>query len=112
MSKQEELGSVCLYLWVQGVQCRTLQGHAHWVNTLALSTDYILRTGAFEPATATVNPQDLTGSCKDLANVLLQWNFSGNICFLAQMFARGCCHVTSILFFLSGRTEGESFAEI
>ncbi|KAF1378559.1 hypothetical protein PFLUV_G00191810 [Perca fluviatilis] len=48
-----------------GVQCRTLQGHAHWVNTLALSTDYVLRTGAFEPATATVNPQDLTGSCKD-----------------------------------------------
>uniref|UniRef100_A0A8C6W022 Notchless protein homolog 1 n=1 Tax=Nothobranchius furzeri TaxID=105023 RepID=A0A8C6W022_NOTFU len=39
-----------------GVQCRTLQGHAHWVNTLALSTDYVLRTGAFEPATATVNP--------------------------------------------------------
>jgi ribosome assembly protein 4 len=32
------------------VLCRTLQGHAHWVNTLALSTDYVLRTGAFEPA--------------------------------------------------------------
>ena len=30
--------------------CRTLQGHAHWVNTLALSTDYVLRTGAFEPS--------------------------------------------------------------
>lgn len=42
--------------------CRTLQGHAHWVNTLALSTDYVLRTGAFEPATATVNPQDVSGS--------------------------------------------------
>lgn len=36
------------------------------MNTLALSTDYVLRTGAFEPATATVNPQDLTGSRKDL----------------------------------------------
>lgn len=33
-----------------GILCRTLQGHAHWVNTLALSTDYVLRTGAFEPA--------------------------------------------------------------
>ena len=33
-----------------GVLCRTLQGHAHWVNTLALSTDYVLRTGAYEPA--------------------------------------------------------------
>ncbi|MEQ2183665.1 hypothetical protein GOODEAATRI_000427 [Goodea atripinnis] len=51
---------VCCF---QGVLCRTLQGHAHWVNTLALSTDYVLRTGAFEPATATINPQDLTGSC-------------------------------------------------
>lgn len=47
----------------QGVQCRTLQGHAHWVNTLALSTDYVLRTGAFEPANATINAQDLKGSC-------------------------------------------------
>lgn len=60
----KEILNVCLCLWMQGVQCRTLQGHAHWVNTLALSTDYVLRTGAFEPATATVNPQDLTGSCK------------------------------------------------
>lgn len=25
-----------------------LQGHAHWVNTLALSTDYLLRTGPFD----------------------------------------------------------------
>lgn len=33
-----------------GALCRTLQGHAHWVNTLALSTDYVLRTGAFEPS--------------------------------------------------------------
>lgn len=53
---------VFFFLLHQGVQCRTLQGHAHWVNTLALSTDYVLRTGAFEPATATVNPQDVTGS--------------------------------------------------
>lgn len=28
-----------------GVLCRTLEGHAHWVNTLALSTDYILKIG-------------------------------------------------------------------
>ncbi|XP_022813911.1 notchless protein homolog 1 [Spodoptera litura] len=32
-----------------GVLCRTLEGHAHWVNTLALSTDYVLRTGPFHP---------------------------------------------------------------
>lgn len=48
----------------QGVLCRTLQGHAHWVNTMALSTDYVLRTGAFEPAEATINPQDVSGSCE------------------------------------------------
>ena len=34
----------------QGVLCRTLEGHGHWVNTMALSTDYALRTGAFDPA--------------------------------------------------------------
>ena len=27
----------------------TLQGHGHWVNTMALNTDYALRTGAFDP---------------------------------------------------------------
>ncbi|XP_077448924.1 notchless protein homolog 1 [Stigmatopora argus] len=55
-----------------GVQCRTLQGHAHWVNTLALNTDYVLRTGAFEPADATVNPQDLTGSVDELKSKALR----------------------------------------
>ena len=35
---------------LQGVLCRTLQGHGHWVNTMALSTDYALRTGAFDPS--------------------------------------------------------------
>nr|XP_009944125.1 PREDICTED: notchless protein homolog 1 [Opisthocomus hoazin] len=49
-----------------GVLCRTLQGHAHWVNTMALSTDYVLRTGAFEPAEATINPQDMSGSLMEL----------------------------------------------
>uniref|UniRef100_T1K5S7 NLE domain-containing protein n=2 Tax=Tetranychus urticae TaxID=32264 RepID=T1K5S7_TETUR len=33
-----------------GVLCRTLEGHGHWLNTLALSTDYVMRTGAFEPS--------------------------------------------------------------
>uniref|UniRef100_A0A6A7FTF7 Notchless protein homolog 1-like n=1 Tax=Hirondellea gigas TaxID=1518452 RepID=A0A6A7FTF7_9CRUS len=32
-----------------GVLCRTLQGHGHWVNTLALNTDYAIRTGASDP---------------------------------------------------------------
>ncbi len=25
-----------------------LKGHAHWVNTLALNTDYVLRTGCWD----------------------------------------------------------------
>ncbi|XP_039266898.2 notchless protein homolog 1-like [Styela clava] len=33
-----------------GVLCRTLEGHGHWVNTMTLNTDYVMRTGAFEPA--------------------------------------------------------------
>ena len=35
-------------LILQGVLCRTLQGHGHWINTLALSLDYVLRTGAYD----------------------------------------------------------------
>ncbi|KAL7293834.1 hypothetical protein TKK_0012892 [Trichogramma kaykai] len=30
-----------------GVLCRTLQKHAHWVNSLALNVDYVLRVGSF-----------------------------------------------------------------
>lgn len=33
----------------QGILCRTLEGHAHWVNTLALNTDYVIKIGAFDP---------------------------------------------------------------
>eukprot|EP00127_Corallochytrium_limacisporum_P006165 Clim_evm4s220 gene=Clim_evmTU4s220 len=33
-----------------GALCRTLAGHAHWVNTMALHTDYILRLGPFSYA--------------------------------------------------------------
>lgn len=32
-----------------GILCRTLQCHGHWVNVLALNTDYVMRTGAFDP---------------------------------------------------------------
>ncbi|KAI8061010.1 WD40-repeat-containing domain protein [Gongronella butleri] len=31
-----------------GMLVKTLQGHGHWVNTLALSTDFVLRTGPFD----------------------------------------------------------------
>lgn len=32
----------------EGIMMQELKGHAHWVNTLALSTDYVLRTGCFD----------------------------------------------------------------
>ncbi|KAJ2723267.1 ribosome assembly [Coemansia sp. Benny D115] len=36
-------------IWnLDGSLRQTLTGHAHWVNTLALSTDFALRTGAFD----------------------------------------------------------------
>ncbi|CAF1296539.1 unnamed protein product, partial [Didymodactylos carnosus] len=41
-----------------GVLCRTLEGHSHWVNTLALSTDYVLRTGSYEPSKENGKQQD------------------------------------------------------
>lgn len=31
-----------------GTLVNDLKGHAHWVNTLALSTDYVLQTGCFD----------------------------------------------------------------
>merc|ERR1719300_1794823 len=41
-----------------GSLCRTLQGHGHWVNVLALNTDYVMRTGAFDPKDAKVVADD------------------------------------------------------
>ena len=32
----------------QGILLNELKGHAHWVNTLALSTDYVLQTGCYD----------------------------------------------------------------
>lgn len=41
-----------------GALCRTLQGHGHWVNVLALNTDYVLRTGAWDPKDAKIVHED------------------------------------------------------
>lgn len=46
--------------------CRSLEGHAHWVNSIALNTDYVIRTGAVDPTAVhrgkgqKVNGEDLT----------------------------------------------------
>ena len=42
--------------------CRTLEGHAHRINTLALNTDYVMRTGAYNPADAKLVKEDVTDS--------------------------------------------------
>lgn len=44
---------------------QTLTGHAHWVNTLALSTDYAIRLGSFNPEKKT-NQQQTTDQNVDL----------------------------------------------
>lgn len=41
--------TVKVWRGADGALCRSLDGHAHWVNTLALSCDYIVRTGPFNP---------------------------------------------------------------
>jgi len=33
---------------LEGKLLAILEGHAHWINTLALGTDFVLRTGAFD----------------------------------------------------------------
>jgi ribosome assembly protein 4 len=40
----------CINVWSadEGKLVRTLKGHAHWVNTMALSTESVLRSGAFD----------------------------------------------------------------
>ncbi|XP_063968015.1 notchless protein homolog 1-like isoform X1 [Lytechinus pictus] len=52
-----------------GILCRTLQGHGHWVNTMALSTDYVLRTSWFDPMQATINHQRIDQSAEELSKI-------------------------------------------
>ncbi|CAI5442441.1 unnamed protein product [Caenorhabditis angaria] len=47
-----------------GVMCRSMGGHAHWINTLALNTDYALRTSCFEPSKRCIRPETLEESQK------------------------------------------------
>lgn len=41
--------TVKMWRAADGVLCKTFTGHAHWVNYIALSTDYVLRTGPYHP---------------------------------------------------------------
>ncbi|KAL4439724.1 hypothetical protein ABPG75_002725 [Micractinium tetrahymenae] len=40
--------SINVWAAADGRMVRSLKGHGHWVNTMSLSTDYALRTGAFD----------------------------------------------------------------
>ncbi len=54
-----------LHVWLQtGARAQTLQGHGHWVNTLALSAEYALRTGPFDhTGTAPSDPAEAKQVC-------------------------------------------------
>lgn len=49
-----------------GILCRILEGHAHWVNTLALNTDFVLRTGPFHPVMDSFSQQINDSKLNDL----------------------------------------------
>ncbi|XP_066291034.1 notchless protein homolog 1-like [Branchiostoma lanceolatum] len=55
-----------------GVLCRTLQGHGHWVNTMALSTDYAIRTGAYDPAKASIVHKDTPEPAEEVKKKALE----------------------------------------
>ena len=42
------------------------------MNVLALNTDYVMKTGAFNPATATIVPQESTLAPEELQNKALE----------------------------------------
>ncbi|ESN92974.1 hypothetical protein HELRODRAFT_69578 [Helobdella robusta] len=54
----------------KGTLCRTLEGHGHWVNHVALNTDYVMRTGAFDPADA--NKRNRLDSSSQLDGLLIK----------------------------------------
>jgi len=52
--------SIIVWSADDGRMVRSLKGHGHWVNTMSLSTDYALRTGAFDHTGAA--PKDPTAA--------------------------------------------------
>ncbi|RKO96503.1 hypothetical protein CXG81DRAFT_12855 [Caulochytrium protostelioides] len=72
-----------------GRLCRTLAGHAHWVNHLALTSDYILRRGPFDHKTTSFADKDAAyperlASCSDDFTLFI-WDFSRDKKPLARM---------------------------
>ena len=56
----------------QGKLIRSLKGHGHWVNTLALSTEHALRTGAFDHTGSAPQDPDTARQVHDLVPHLPQ----------------------------------------
>ncbi|GBN26220.1 Notchless 1 [Araneus ventricosus] len=63
--------TILVYRANDGVLCRTLKGHAHWVNTIALNTDYVMRTGPYDPSKASVNYMEVTENMSEWSNTYL-----------------------------------------
>ena len=59
------------HLKKKGVLCRNLDGHGHWVNSLALNSDYIIRTGAFDPKDATLIKSDSNLTSAHIVEILI-----------------------------------------
>ncbi|KAG8191136.1 hypothetical protein JTE90_016651 [Oedothorax gibbosus] len=55
-----------------GAVCRTLSKHSHWVNSIALNTDYVLRTGPFDPRKAAHVYREVTETDEQLAKLALE----------------------------------------
>ena len=87
----------------QGVLCRTLQGHGHWVNTMALSTDYALRTAAFDPGDRSLEHTGIMGMTCTSAELEAVTEYASSGC--GRAGGIGCS-------FCSRRIEEESFTEI
>ncbi|XP_071042313.1 notchless protein homolog 1 [Parasteatoda tepidariorum] len=52
-----------------GVLCRTLEGHGHWVNIIALNTDYVMRTGPYDPSKADIVYREITETSETLSKL-------------------------------------------
>lgn len=66
--------------------CRTLQGHGHWVNTLALNTDYALRIGAYDPQALMKARPELTARKFDFCFRFIRLNLLCVEAFVRQDF--------------------------
>lgn len=82
--------------YVQGVMCRSLEGHGHWVNSLALNTDYVIRTGAFDPAKATLVHKDVTETASVRAEMAQERYNAVLVSNLRYWLTYCCMHILSL----------------